>query len=204
MVMASLAEYQVRNGADGFRWEGSLWAGGDINRFMLTTEGESAGGSVEAAEVQALYSRAISPFFNVNVGVRHSFEPRPSRTDVTVGISGVAPYWFDLDAALFLSTEGELSARLESSYDFRLTQRLIVQPRAELVFSATAVPERSIGTGLSTAELGLRLRYDIRREFSPYIGLSYESAVGDTADFRRQAGEETSSTSLVVGVRVWF
>lgn len=204
MILANLAEYQFRDGDNGFRWEGSFWIGGDINRFVVTTEGETEGGDVETAEVQALYSRAISPFFNLNAGIRHSFEPRPSRTDATIGVSGVAPYWFDVDAALFLSNQGELSARVEVGYDFRLTQRLILQPQAEVIAFATSVPERLVGSGLSTAELGLRLRYDIRREFSPYVGVVYETALGSTADLRRGAGEETSSTAVVVGVRAWF
>lgn len=204
MTMVSLAEYQAREGLDGYRWEASFWYGGDINRFVVTTEGEASTNQVEAAEVQLLYSRAISPFFNLRGGLRYDFEPRPSRTYATVSVSGVAPYWFDVDAALFLSSEGELSARLEGAYDFRLTQRLILQPRAEMNLSATSVPEREIGSGVTNLELGLRLRYEFRREFALYVGISHDQTFGETADFRRAAGHDAAETAVVFGARTWF
>ncbi|MES2058045.1 MAG: copper resistance protein B [Pseudomonadota bacterium] len=204
-IMFNLAEYQVRKGRDGFRWEGEGWFGGDINRLVVKSEGSGTfGEGVEDAEIQALYSRAIGPYFNLQAGIRHDFTPGPSRTYATVGFEGLAPYWFEVEGALFLSDKGDVLARLEGYYDQRITQRLILQPRVELNLAAQDVRENGIGSGLSNVELGLRLRYEVAREFAPYIGISWDRAVGDTARFARAAGEDASSASLVIGVRTWF
>ncbi len=205
MVMANLAEYQARKGGDGYRWEGEAWFGGDLNRFVVKTEGEGdRRGGVSAGEVQGLYSRTIGPYFNLQAGVRQDFQPHPSRTFATVGVEGLAPYWFDVQGALFLSNKGELLARAEVTYDLRLSQRLILQPRVELNLAAQNTPRIQSGSGLSDAELGLRLRYEITREFAPYVGVSYERRFGKTADYRRLAGEGASDTSLVFGIRSFF
>jgi copper resistance protein B len=203
-VVADIAEYQVRSGADGYRWEGEAMYGGDIHRFVAKTEGEGARGhGVEAAEVQGLYSRAISPYFDLQAGVRQDFEPK-GRTYAVLGTEGMFPYWFDVEAAVFLSTKGEALARVEGSYDFRLTQKLILRPQAELNFAAQDTRATGVGSGLSSAELALRLRYEIRREFAPYIGVTYERRFGRTADYARDEGEDAAATSFVVGVRAWF
>lgn len=204
-IMFNLAEYQVRNGRDGYRWDGEGWFGSDLDRLVVKTEGEgSFGEAVEAAEVQALYSRAIGPYFNLQAGVRYDVRPDPSRVYATVGFEGLAPYWFEVEGALFVSNKGDVLARLEGYYDQRLTQRLILQPRVEFNLAAQDVPENGIGSGLSDAELGLRLRYEIVREIAPYIGVSHDRTFGDTARFARAAGEKRSSTSFVAGVRFWF
>jgi copper resistance protein B len=203
-VMVSLAEHQARNGADGYRWEGQAWFGGDIDRFVLKTEGEGTRGhGVESAEVQALYSRAVGVYTDVQAGVRQDFEPR-GRTYATIGFETLLPYWFDVEGAAFLSTRGELLGRLEGSYDLRLTNRLILQPRAELNFAAQDTRATRTGSGLSNAELGLRLRYEIRREFAPYIGVSWDRKVGKTADYVRARGEGVVDRSVVFGVRAFF
>ena len=204
-ISFNLAEYQARNGRDGFRWDGEGWYGGDINRFTLKTEGEGAfGEGVEEAEIQALYSRAIDPYFNLQAGVRQDLGPGPKRTYATVGFEGLAPYWFEVEGALFLSNKGDVLGRLEGYYDQRITQRLILQPRAEANFAFQDVPESGIGSGLSDLELGLRLRYEIVKEFAPYIGVEWAKKTGDTARFARAAGEDADVTSLVAGIRIWF
>jgi copper resistance protein B len=204
-VVFNLAEYRVQKGADANRWDGEGWFGGDINRFVVKTEGEGAvGGRVESGEVQALYSRAINPWFNLQAGVRHDFKPGPARTYAAIGFEGIAPYWFEVEGALFLSDKGDLLGRLEGYYDQRITQKLILQPRVELNFAAQDVPANGIGSGLSDAELGLRLRYEIKREFAPYVGISWESKVGDSARFARTAGDRVQATSLVLGIRTGF
>lgn len=203
-VMASLAEYQARKGADGYRWEGQAWFGGDIDRFVLKTEGEGTRGEgVEAAEAQALYSRAVGVYTDLQAGLRQDFEPR-GRTYATVGFETLLPYWFDVEGAAFLSTKGELLGRLEGSYDLRLTNRWILQPRAELNFAAQDTRATRTGSGLSNAELGLRLRYEVRREFAPYIGVSWDRKVGRTADYARALGEGVVDKSIVFGVRGFF
>ena len=204
-VLVNLAEVQAVKGKDGYRWEGEAWYGGDIHRLVVKTEGEGVfGGGADTAEAQVLYSRAIGPYFNLQAGVRHDFAPGPARTYATVGIEGLAPYWFEVNAALFLSEKGDLQARLESYYDVNVTQRLVLQPRVEINAAAQDVPARKIGAGISTLEAGLRLRYEVSREFAPYIGVSYEQKAGQTATFARLAGERVRSTSFVAGIRMWF
>ena len=204
-VMFNLAEVQIRGGKDGYRWDGEGWFGGDINRVVIKSEGSgSFREGVEAAEAQALYSRAIGPYFDLQAGVRHDFSPSPTRTYATIGVEGLAPYMFETEAALFLSTRGDLLGRIEGWYDQRITQRLILQPRIELNLSAQDIRETRTGAGLSDVELGLRLRYEIVREFAPYIGVSYEAKTGRTADYARADGKDPTSTSFVAGVRFWF
>ncbi len=204
-VLFNLAEYQVRRGGNGYRWDGEAWFGGDINRLALKTEGEGAvRGGIDTAEIQALYSRLVGPYFSLQAGVRHDLQPLTTRTYATVGFEGLAPYMFEVGGALFLSDKGDLLGRLEGYYDERITQRLILQPRVELNFAAQNVPENRIGSGLSNAELGLRLRYEFKREFAPYIGVSWDRKLGDTARFYRAAGERGSSPSFVAGIRFWF
>lgn len=204
-VMFNLAEYQARKGRDGYRWDGEAWIGGDINRLWLKSEGEGAfRQGVEAAEVQALYSRAIGPYFNLQGGVRHDFKPGRPTTYATVGFEGLAPYWFEVEGALFLSDKGDLLGRLEGYYDQRITQRVVLQPRVEFNLAAQDVPGTRTGAGLSSAELGLRLRYEITRQFAPYIGVSYTAKTGQTARYARADGEDPTVTSLVAGVRLWF
>lgn len=204
-ISFNLAEYQARKGRDGFRWDGEGWYGGDINRVTVKTEGEGRfGEGVEEAEIQLLYSRAVDPYFNLQAGVRQDLGPGPKRTYATVGFEGLAPYWFEVEGALFLSNKGDLLGRLEGYYDQRITQRLVLQPRAELNFAAQDVPESGVGSGLSDVELGLRLRYVIVKEFAPYIGVEWARKTGDTARLARAAGEDANVTSFVAGLRFWF
>lgn len=204
-VMLSLAEYQGRaRGGDGYRWDGMAFFGGDINRFVVKSEGEgSFRGGLDSAEAQGLYSRAIAPFFDLQAGVRQDFSPHP-RTYATVGLEGLVPYWFDVQGAVFISNKGEVLGRAEGTYDLRLAQRVILQPRVELNLAAQNTPETRTGSGLSNAELGLRLRYEISREFAPYIGVSYDRRFGRTADYSRAIGEGAASASVVFGVRAFF
>ena len=205
MILFDLAEYQARKGGDGYRWEAEAWFGGDIDRFMVKTEGEGTFGEpIDDAEVQLLYSRAVAPYWNAHVGVRHDFRPDPSRTYAVVGIEGVAPYWFHLSGQLFLSDKGDFRARAEGSYDQRITQSLILSPRAEFNLSAQDMPAIGVGSGLTDVELGLRLRYEVRKEFAPYVGVEWSRKVGDTARYASAAGEDASVVNFVAGIRFWF
>jgi copper resistance protein B len=204
-VLVDQLETRIQNGRDGYAWDGEAWYGGAINRLWLKTEGEGTfGGGPEQAEVQALWSRALDPWFNLQAGVRYDIRPTPDRGYLVLGIEGLAPYWFEVDGAVFLSQKGDLSARFEGEYEQRITQRLILQPRIDLDFSLQDVPELGIGSGLSSAEAGLRLRYEIVPEFAPYVGVHYGRAFGDTAAFRRAAGRDVGGLSFLVGVRTWF
>ncbi len=198
------AEYRVRAGEDGYLWDVQGYYGGDINKFWFKSEGEgSFGEPIEDAEIQALYSRAIAPFFDLQAGVRQDLTG-PTRTHAVVGIQGLVPYMFEVDAAAFLSDKGDLTARIEAEYDQRLTQSLVLQPRAEINLAAQDIPELGVGAGIDNLELGLRLRYEIVPEFAPYIGIEQEWKLGDSRDFARTAGEDPSVTNYVVGVRFWF
>lgn len=204
-VLIDRLELRAQDGRDGYAWEGDAWVGGDYDKLWIKSEGEGeVGRRLDRGEAQMLWSRAIRPFFDLQAGVRYGFGRGPERADLVVGIQGLAPYWFELDAAAFLSTKGDLTARVEAEYDQRLTNRLILQPRAEVLFAAQDVPELGLGSGLSSAELGLRLRYQFVPEFAPYVGAAYERKFGDTADFARRIGEDTGGWSFVLGVRAWF
>ena len=204
MVLIDQAEWRVREGDDGYAWNGEAWYGGDHNRLVVKSEGGGVSGDLEEAEVQLLYSRAISPYFDLQAGLRQDFQDGPRRTYATVGFEGLAPYWFETEGALFLSNKGEVFARLEGSYDLRLTQKLILQPRAELNLSAQDIPELGLGSGLTDLELGLRLRYQVTRQFAPYVGVTLDRKFGGTADYAKSLGEDDQETSFVLGVRAWF
>ncbi|MBA3041245.1 MAG: copper resistance protein B [Rhizobiaceae bacterium] len=187
-------------------WDVQGWSGGDINRFWWKSEGEGeVDGGLEDAELQALYSRAVTPFWDVQAGVRHDFRPDDEdTTHLVLGVQGLAPYWWEIDAAAFLSTDGDLTARVEAEYDQRLTQRLILQPRLEIDLSASDIPELEIGSGLSSAEAGLRLRYEFRKEFAPYVGVEWSRSFGETADYIEARGGEVEDVRFVIGLRAWF
>ncbi|WP_112381553.1 copper resistance protein B [Sphingomonas carotinifaciens] len=204
-VILNIAEVQVRNGRDGYRWDGEGWFGGDIHRLVVKSEGEGDfGRRVDAAEVQALYARAVDPYWNLQAGVRQDVGAGARRTYAVLGVEGLAPYWFDVEGALFLSDRGDVLARGEAWYDQRITQRLIAQPRVEFNLAAQDVPASRIGAGLSSAEAGLRLRYEIAREFAPYVGVSWERRYGATARYARRDGGGTGGFALALGVRAWF
>ena len=198
------AEYRAREGGDGYLWDVQGYYGGDLDKVWFKSEGEGTfGESPEAAEIQGLWSHAIGPWWDLQAGVRQDLTG-PERTHAVIGVQGLAPYMFEVDAAAFLSTKGDLTARVEAELDQRITQRLILQPRAEVNLAAQDIPELGVGAGLDSVELGLRLRYEFAREFAPYIGVEQESKVGQSADYARAAGEDPSVTNYVLGIRFWF
>lgn len=203
-ILFNLAEVQVQRGDTGYRWDGAGWFGGDIDRVVVKSEGEGRfGGALDTAEVQALYAHAIGPYFNLQAGVRQDLGVYGGRTHAVLGVEGLAPYWFDVEAALFVSDKG-VRARGEAWYDQRLTQRAILQPRVEVDLAAQDEPDARIGAGLSTVEAGLRLRYEIAREFAPYVGVSWQRRYGATARYARADGDRSGGAALVLGLRGWF
>lgn len=202
-IMVDELEYTRANGEDGYRWNGQAWFGGDINRFVIKSEGDGTK-RLDEAEVQALYSRTVGPYTNIQAGLRYDFEPNPSRTYLALGVDALAPYWFELEGMAFVGERGDVLARAEGSYDLLLTQRLALQPRAELNFATKSDAARGRGDGLTDANIGLRLRYEIRREFAPYVGISWQRRFGETAEFARAAGERVESTNFVIGLRAWY
>ncbi|BAV97896.1 copper resistance protein B [Lysobacter enzymogenes] len=185
-------------------WEGQAWFGSDTNRLWLRSEGEREQGRTESANLEALYGRAISPWWDVVAGVRHDFRPQRAQSWAAFGVQGLSPYKFEVSATAYLGERGQTALNLEAEYELLLTNRLILQPLVEVEFYGKDDPRRETGAGLSTAEAGLRLRYEISRKFAPYVGVSWERAFGDTADYRRAHGERVEDTRLVAGVRLWF
>lgn len=194
MLLVDRLEWQAREGADGYAWEGEAWVGGDIDRLTIKSEGEGvAGGRLESAEVQALWSHAVDPWWNLQLGVRQDIRPTPARSYVAAGIEGLAPYWFKVAAALFLSDKGRLTARVEASHDIRLTQRLLLTPRAEVNLATR-------DSVLREAELGMRLGYMIEPRFTPYVGVEWSGVRGPEA----MATDDRNVTRFVTGLRFWF
>jgi len=204
-VFMERLEARLGDGEDAYLLDGQAWYGGDIDKLWLKVEGEGAfEGGLEGAELQALWSHAIGPWFDLQTGVRYDIAPGEDRGHLVVGVQGLAPYWIELDAAAFLSDEGDLTATLEAEHDMRITQRLILQPRAELSFAAQDIPEHRIGAGVTAIEAGLRLRYEVVPQFAPYLGVEYAAELGETADRARAAGEDPNRFSFLVGIRAWF
>ncbi|WP_299843136.1 copper resistance protein B [uncultured Jannaschia sp.] len=197
-------EWRSGEGRDGYVFDGFAFTGGDYNRLWIELEGEGKfDGNLEAAEVQVLYSRAVTSYWNVQVGFRHDFKPEPELTYGVVGFEGLNFYWTGIETNLYVSEDGDVSADFEVEYDEFLTQRLVLQPRFELAAQAQDVEKLGLGSGVTDYEVGLRLRYEIQREFAPYIGVSWTETVGETADMLAP-DEDAGTLSAVAGLRIWF
>lgn len=187
-------------------WDAQAWVGGDINKLWLKTEGEARRSKVREADIEALYSRAIAPYWDVQAGVRHDLQVDglPSRNWLALGMKGLAPYKFDIDATAYVGDTGRSAARVKAEYNLLITQRLVLMPEFEANFYGKKDPERELGSGLANVDLSLRLRYDIRRTFSPYIGVVWTHLYGSTANFARQDGGDVHTAEFVAGVRAWW
>ncbi len=209
-VLIDRLEFSSGDNPDALTLDAEGWYGGDKHKFWWKAEGEERleGAGEGDIGVQALYSRMIAPFWNVQAGARYDRTWGPGadldRAFLVLGLEGVAPYWFELEPSLYVSEEGDVSAEITGTYDVLLTQRLILQPRLDLGLAAQDVPEFGVGAGLNNVEFGLRLRYEIRREFAPYIGVSWVRQLGETADLVRAAGEDVSDLRFVAGIRAWW
>ena len=186
-----------------FEWEGDAWVGGDRRKLWLKTEGEVEDGDVHEGRAELLYSRNVSTFWDVQAGVRRDFEPY-GVNHLALGVQGLAPFQFETEAFAYLSEDGDVSARFLQSLDVHLTQRMILEPEVEIELQAGDVPERRLGAGFSSAELSAQLRYEVTRKFAPYVELAWRRSLGKTADLAEAAGEDTETTSLKAGLRVWF
>ena len=188
----------------GMAWEGSAWLGGDVQRLWLRSEGHARAGKLERGDLEVLYGRGVRAWWDVLAGVRHEAGEGPSRTWAAFGVQGMAPYKFEVSATAYLGQGGRSAARLEAEYDTLLSNRWILQWRAEADLQGQADPVLRRGAGLSAVEAGLRLRYEVTRQFAPYVGIEHERLFGDTADLHRADGEAARDTRVVAGVRVWF
>jgi copper resistance protein B len=208
-LLFDLFEFQHAPNVEAARWDIVGWYGGDIDRVWFKSEGRY-NGVLRAGEMdlQLLYGRLISPFVDFQAGVRYeqqlSWDNSRGRSFAVLGVQGLVPYGMELEAAIFLSQDGDLSTRVTLAQDFLLTQRLILQPRFELNAALQSAERYGVGAGLNDIEIGLRLRYEIVREFTPYVGVSWLKSFGETANLRSAGGENTSVFQVVAGFRVWF
>ncbi|MNF34331.1 Copper resistance protein B precursor [compost metagenome] len=197
-------EYQDADDGSALAWDMSGWVGGDIDRLWVRSEGERTNGHTEKAEVQALWGHAIGPWWDVVTGVRQDFKPGSPQTWAAFGLQGLALYNFETQATFFVGENGQNALRVEGEYDILLTNKLILQPTAEVNFYTRNDPERSVGAGLANTEAGVRLRYEIVPEFAPYIGVTWSSTYGNTADYTGEEGEDRRQARFVAGLRLWF
>lgn len=197
-------EYQDADDGSALAWDMSGWIGGDIDRLWVRSEGERTNGHTEKAEVQALWGHAIGPWWDVVTGIRQDFKPGSPQTWAAFGLQGLALYNFETQATFFVGENGQNALRVEGEYDILLTNKLILQPTAEVNFYTRNDPERSVGAGLANTEAGVRLRYEIVPEFAPYIGVTWSSTYGNTADYTGEEGEDRSQARFVAGLRLWF
>ncbi len=206
LYMLKADQFEARDTDDGSvtAWEGHLWIGKDLNKLWVKTEGERSSEGTASAEIQLLYSRAIDANWDLQFGLRHDADPDPERNWAVFGFNGVSPYWFEIDSALFIEEDGQVNLRFEAEYEFMLTQKWVLSPEVEVNWFSEDDDGLGIGSGLAEIEAGLRLRYEINREFAPYVGINYERLLGDTEDIAAAAGTDSSETQLVAGIRFWF
>ena len=203
-VLLDQLEWQGGESTNGVSWDAKGWIGGDRNRLWLRTEGQADNGRLGDAEAQLFYGRAIARWWDFVVGVRQDVRPGPAQTWAAFGVQGLAPYWFEVEATGYVSDGGQTAVRLEADYELLLTNRLVLRPLVELNLYGKSNVERGIGSGLSSSELGLRVRYEFRRELAPYVGVSWNNSFGETKEIAETLGEPASSVRFVAGVRLWY
>jgi copper resistance protein B len=203
MVLVDRAEWTRMHGEDTQSWDVMARYGNDFDKIELKSEGEHSGASTDSSN-ELLWDRVVSRWWSMQAGVRHDTHEGPSRTWGAVGVHGLASYWFDVDASIYVGEEGRTALRITSEYELLLTQRWVMQPRIEVNAYTKQDPENEIGSGVSDAELGVRWRYEIRREFAPYVGLSWVRVFGRTATFAEEAGRDRSELQWLAGIRGWF
>ena len=203
-VLFDQLEWQAAEGANGVSIDSRGWIGRDRDRLWFRAEGDGEGGRVGEAQTHVLYGRQFARYWDLVGGIRQDFRPGPAQTWAAFGVQGLAPYWFDIEATGYVGASGRTHARFEVEYELLFTNRLVLQPLFEAELVGKSDPERGVGAGLSTTDLGFRLRYEIRREFAPYLGITWSNKWGKTADFAEAAGEDTGGARFVTGLRLWF
>ncbi|WP_243454212.1 copper resistance protein B [Oceanisphaera pacifica] len=185
-------------------FDARAWIGRDYNRAVLKAEGDIAQGKLAEASTELLWSHALSTFWNSELGVRYDTGHGPEQGWLALGVAGLAPYWFELDATAYLGDDGQTALAVEGEYELLLSQRWVLQPRAELTAYGKNDAERGQGQGLSELVVGARLRYEIDRQFAPYLGWEWAATLGNSADIARAEGEASEETRWLAGVKLWF
>lgn len=203
-VLLDRFEWRDTSAGEGIAWNGEAWYGGDYDKLWLKTEGTRHDGETQHARSEVLWNRTYSRWWNLQAGVRHDSGGDTSREWAALGIQGTAPGFLELEATAYVGEQGRAAARLSIERDLLLTQRLILQPEIELNAYSKADRANRIGSGLSDLELGLRLRYEFRREFAAYFGMVWARSLGGTASFLRATGEDPDDLQALAGLRLWF
>ncbi len=203
LLIDQLEVWDASPGA-GVTWDAVAWVGSDLNRLWLKTEGEQSDSQLENAALEVLAGHSVAPWWDLLLGVRHAFKPGQSQDFLAVGIMGLSPYKFETALTAYVGEGGQTAVRMQVEYETLLSNRLILQPKLELTLYGKDDSSRAIGSGLSDAELGLRLRYEINRRFAPYIGVSWQKSYGQTAAYLRMDGESAEEFTVLAGVRLWF
>ncbi len=190
--------------AHGQSWEAQARYGNDEDKLWIRTEGERSRDKLEDGNLEAFWNHNVATFWSTQLGVRHDFGAGPARDWAAFGVQGLAPYWFELEATGYVGASGRTAARLRAEYELLFTQRLILQPEAEINLYGKNDPQRRIGSGISDVQFGLRLRYEIRRQFAPYLGVNWVRRLGTSADYAQQDHQSVLDRQIVAGVRIWF
>ncbi len=196
-------DYARSGGEDVLTWDGEGWIGGDKHKFWWKTEGDHDGGTTGRAEFQALYSRNVWTFFDIQAGIRHDIEP-DARSYAVIGVQGLAPYLLETELHAYIGFSGDVHVRARQAFDVLLTNRFIVTPGAEADLYLTDAPERRTASGFARVEAGVQARYEFSRKFAPYVAVVYDSKVGETARLARAAGEDAGGWRVSSGLRLWF
>jgi copper resistance protein B len=203
-VLLDQLEWQAADDGSGVNLDSKGWIGRDRDRIWFRAEADSEEGRIGEAQAHLLYGRQFSRWWDVVAGIRQDVRPGPAQTWAAIGIQGLAPYWFEVEATAYVGASGHTHARFEVEYELLLTNRLVLQPLVEAEIFGKSDRERGVGAGLSTTDVGFRLRYELRREVAPYVGVAWNTRWGKTADLAEAAGEETGGARLVTGLRLWF
>ena len=203
VLLDRLETWNADNGTS-LAWEGRAWIGTDLNRLWLRAEGERIDNRTEKADLEVLYGHSVSPWWDVVAGIRHDFKPGASQDFAAIGVMGLAPYKFEVAATAYIGQSGQTAARVEGEYETLLTERLILQSLVEVNLYGRDDARRGIGAGLGTIEAGFRLRYEINRQFAPYVGIVRERAFGRTAGLRHDDDEHIDDTRFVAGLRIGY
>jgi copper resistance protein B len=203
-VLLDQFEWQAAADGSGLNLDSKGWIGRDRDRLWLRAEGDSEEGRVGEAQAHVLYGRHFSRWWDIVGGIRQDFRPGPAQTWAAIGVQGLAPYWFEIEATAYVGASARTHVRFEVEYELLLTNRLVLQPLAEVEIFGKSDPQRGVGAGVSTTDIGFRLRYEFRREVAPYVGVAWSNKWGQTADFAEAAGEDAGGARLVTGVRLWF
>ena len=203
-LLVDQLEWREGDGMSGPAWDAQAWYGTDFNKLWLKTEGMRLGSTTEDARAELLWDRIFSPWWSAQAGARHYFGTGPSRNWLAVGVQGLAPYFFAIEATAYVGDAGRTAARFRAEYELLFAQRLILQPELEVNAYGKDDPERQIGAGFSDVQLGLRLRYEFHRELAPYLGVAWLRRLGKTADLVSASGQDPSVLQVVAGIRFWL